>query len=169
MMNFGSHLEVRATCSEALQAVADLEADTTPSAWCLTHYENAYAAGNDIWSLYHDDALLGAVVVRSVVNEAEILNCFIGKRWQGQGFATFLLRWLLSRLAHNGVDQCFLEVRKSNAPAQALYGRLCFEVVGNRRGYYPPLYPGTDAAREDAIVMVCKHLTSAFTHPAKQQ
>ena len=53
-----------------------------------------------------------------------------------------------ARLQSAAVRGFFLEVRQSNAAAQALYSSIGFETIGTRRNYYP-----AHAGREDAIVM----------------
>lgn len=151
---------IRSATDADLQSLANLETQTVPCPWPLTHYETAYSSGNALWLIFQEDAqlgdiLLGAVIVRTVADEAEILNCFIGKPWQGKGVASYLFSWLLRQLAQAGVERCFLEVRASNSAAQALYRRMQFETVGRRRSYYPPEYPSEDSTREDAIVMAC--------------
>jgi len=53
---------------------------------------------------------------------------------------------MLEVLAGRGVQQVFLEVRESNAPARALYTAQGFKEVGRRKQYYRrPV--------EDAIVL----------------
>ncbi len=146
---------IRSAKAEDLQSLANLEAQTVPCPWSLAHYETALSSGNALWLLLQKDILLGAVIARAVADEAEILNCFIAQPWQGKGAATYLLSWVLSKLAQAGVKHCFLEVRATNAAAQALYRRLNFSAVGQRRHYYPPQDPAANSTREDAIVMAC--------------
>ena len=57
---------------------------------------------------------------------------------------------LLSVLGHardRGIRDAFLEVRRSNKTAIALYHSLGFECIGQRRGYYQ-----AQEGREDALV-----------------
>jgi ribosomal-protein-alanine N-acetyltransferase len=53
---------------------------------------------------------------------------------------------LVRRASERGAKELFLEVRVDNQPAQLLYERNEFAVLGTRRGYY-------DNGRVDAVVM----------------
>ncbi len=65
--------------------------------------------------------------------------------------ARALLRRFLDDALRLGAEQCFLEVRFSNAAAIALYRAEGFVPVARRTGYYPPA-DGL-GAREDALVL----------------
>lgn len=159
-MNRSSRVDckIRVADESLLPRIAQLEADAVTLPWPLAHYRSALLSGNEVWVLQASSGeLVGCVVARCCADEGEILNCFIGQQWQGQGWATYLLSWLMKRWQGQNVARCFLEVRVSNEPAQALYRRVGFEPAGVRRGYYPSQDPlGTD--REDALVMVCERL-----------
>jgi ribosomal protein S18 acetylase RimI-like enzyme len=84
-----------------------------------------------------DGQIAGFVVSRQVADgEREILNVAVRPDFRRMGVATQLLQAELAGWpgAH------FLEVRESNSPARQLYGRLGFQEVGTRPGYYenPP-------------------------------
>lgn len=91
------------------------------------------------------DALVGFVLSRSVVGEAEILSVAVAAPERGRGVARQLLTLHLRRLAGLGVASVFLEVDEANAPARRLYARLGFREIGRRKGYYPQTSgaPGT--------------------------
>jgi ribosomal-protein-alanine acetyltransferase len=86
------------------------------------------------------NAILGFVVGRRVLDEAEILNLAIraGARRQGEGRK--LVMRLLEEFRKNRVSRVFLEVRESNKGAIAFYEQLGFRAAGERKGYYqdPP-------------------------------
>ena len=66
-----------------------------------------------------------------------------------QGYADALLQRWSADCAANGVTRLLLEVRESNAAAQALYRKHGFADMARRRGYYSL----SDGAREDALIM----------------
>ena len=81
-----------------------------------------------------------------LVPESELHSLAVlpGKRRQGLG--AVLLKSALSVARRRGATEMFLEVRRSNQAAIALYGRAGFVSLSVRRGYYS--HP-----REDALVM----------------
>lgn len=76
--------------------------------------------------------------------EREILNLAVAPRFRRQGIGKLLLKRELTRKA-----VFFLEVRKSNVPAQNLYKLLGFKKIGQRPQFYS--HP-----TETAIVMRMK-------------
>ncbi|TVM15664.1 ribosomal-protein-alanine N-acetyltransferase [Oceanidesulfovibrio indonesiensis] len=78
--------------------------------------------------------------------EMEILNIAVADSVRRQGYGTRLLRLVLQIAAKMGIQRTFLEVRKNNVAAHALYRSAGFETVGVRSGYYPD-------TGEDALLM----------------
>ena len=98
-----------------------------------------------------DGCVAGFLVVRETFSarpsaraEREILNVAVAERFRRLGIAAALL----NRELHSGALY-FLEVRESNSAAQALYRKLGFTAIAQRKEYYhnPP---------ETAIVMRSK-------------
>jgi ribosomal-protein-alanine N-acetyltransferase len=101
-------------------------------------------------SVDSDEVVGYAGLVLSPPAEAWINNMAVRRDQQRHGIGRRLLEELLDTAAAAGIRQTLLEVAADNAPAQAMYGRHGFEVVGVRRGYYQAT--GTDALvmrRED--------------------
>jgi ribosomal-protein-alanine N-acetyltransferase len=97
------------------------------------------------------DTADGAVVAFAnywlVADELHILNIATHPRQRRLGHATRLLSHMVD-VARTGACRCLtLEVRRSNALAQRLYGRFAFRAVGLRPNYYAD-------DQEDAIVML---------------
>ncbi len=68
--------------------------------------------------------------------DAELLKVAVSYPWQRQGVATDLLKELFCRLAAQGGQQVFLEVRSQNIPARKLYVTHGFLETGRRKNYY---------------------------------
>lgn len=102
-----------------------------------------YGVAIGIWE---DSLLLGAALLEVLVPESELHSLAVlpGKRRQGLG--AVLLKSALSVARRRGATEMFLEVRRSNQAAIALYERAGFASLSVRRGYYS--HP-----REDALVM----------------
>lgn len=91
-------------------------------------------------------AVAGYIAARMGADEVHVNN--IGVRFEARrlGLGAALLGLALDLAARGGARAAVLEVRAGNLPAQALYRRLGFAVVGERRRYYrEPV--------EDALVM----------------
>jgi ribosomal-protein-alanine N-acetyltransferase len=80
--------------------------------------------------------IIGFAVSRMAADEAEILSIAIDDGHRGRGLSRELLLTHLGHLAGRGVRTVFLEVEENNQPAQRLYERAGFGVVGRRERYY---------------------------------
>jgi ribosomal-protein-alanine N-acetyltransferase len=78
----------------------------------------------------------GYVVAWVVVEEAEIANIAVAPGARRLGVGARLLDDAIAALAARGARAIYLEVRRANVAAQALYASRGFREVGCRRGYY---------------------------------
>ena len=132
-----------------LDAVAAVEASAYSYPWSRGNFTDSLAAGylaEVLWGA--DEGLVGYFVAMPGVDELHLLNITIAPAWQGQGLGRQLLDALQVHARAQGLASLWLEVRKGNERARALYRRLGYAEVGLRRGYYPAAGP-----REDAVVM----------------
>jgi ribosomal-protein-alanine N-acetyltransferase len=93
--------------------------------------------------------LLGYWVAMRGVDEVHLLNLVVAPEHRRQGWGKVLMQALIAQATAQGAHSLWLEVRESNAPAQALYAHMGFRTVGRRKQYYP-LARGQ---REDALLM----------------
>ena len=129
-----------------LELVLDLEKACHRNPWSLQVFEEELA--NDLSSvdlLWVRGLLAGLHCYWSFSGEMHILNLATAPGFRRQGLARLLLAVGLGRELEKGLDRAFLEVRKGNEPAIALYRSFGFTVIGHRRQYYPD--------KEDALVM----------------
>lgn len=96
-----------------------------------------------------EDSPQGFLIARRAADEAEILSIATLPQARRRRIASALIRALLARLALCEVASLHIEVAAGNAAALAFYGRLGFESVGRRKGYYAHV----DGRREDAVLM----------------
>ncbi len=80
--------------------------------------------------------LVGYVVAHYAADEGEILNLAVAPTARRRGVGRALAARALATLKERDVRQVYLEVRTSNAAAQALYAALGFREVGRRARYY---------------------------------
>jgi len=93
-----------------------------------------------------DAAPLGFALVRSVLDECELLLLAVDPDWRGRGIGETLLRHSLVTARRRGITSMNLEVRSTNK-AVKLYEKSGFEYVHRRPGYYR----GNDGQLHDAL------------------
>ncbi|GAB4127963.1 MAG: hypothetical protein Fur0040_10890 [Sideroxydans sp.] len=131
-----------------LDAVLAIEREVHAYPWTRGNFMDALCAAYACKVCEHEGALLGYAVMMPGVDEAELLDIAIARRWQRRGWGRILLQAMLALARHQGRRRMVLEVRASNVSAIALYRACGFERIGLRRDYYP-----ADGGREDAILM----------------
>lgn len=105
--------------------------------------------GTSSYILEKNTQPLGFIMLRKLHDEVEIITFCILPKWCNNGYATFLLEWMIRRLQKQKIKRVFLEVRENNEAAKKLYNKCCFRKVGRRAGYYNNL----DGKKIDALVM----------------
>jgi len=78
----------------------------------------------------------GFILMRVVVDEAEILTLAVHPEARGRGQGARLVAEGVAGAVARGADRVFLEVAEDNVPARALYARAGFVETGRRPGYY---------------------------------
>ncbi len=96
-------------------------------------------------------ALLGGKVVGyagmwKILDEAHITNIAVHPLYRGMKAGSALLEKLIEIARNAGIGRMTLEVRQSNAAAQALYAKYGFKEYGTRKRYYSD-------NNEDAVIM----------------
>lgn len=128
-------------------AVVDIERASFSDPWSAQSFRGLVAQPP---ARFRVAELMGAIAGYSVAwqvgDEAELANLAVAAAARRQGVGRALLDDLLRHADERGVATTYLEVRESNAAAQALYRSRGFAEAGRRRHYYrEPV--------EDAVVM----------------
>jgi ribosomal-protein-alanine acetyltransferase len=121
------------------------------AAWTVKSLEQLNKRGELGWVIEEKKKVVGFLVVRSVVAEAEILNLCIAPAKRRSGLAEALLNECIAELRRARVDRLFLEVRESNTPAILFYEKHEFRKTGRRPGYY--------RNPDEAAVLMMRELT----------
>lgn len=128
--------------AEDLPAVMQIEETTfSDDAWPLSFYQNdlrnphAFYFALDV-EQEETSKLAGYAVYWLLDTEAHLMNIAVAPRWQGKHLGEYLLLESLAALQEQGAEECTLEVRVGNLPAQKLYRKAGFRVEGRRRHYY---------------------------------
>jgi ribosomal-protein-alanine N-acetyltransferase len=105
-------------------------------------------------------AVVAYCICQLVAAELHVLDLVVAAHRRREGLARWLLGFALERASRRGAERAFLEVRRSNEAALALYRGLGFRLLTERRDYYRD--PG-----EDALVLERAGLSGAFAAPPK--
>jgi len=95
--------------------------------------------------------IVGYYAYQVLADEMHLLNLAVTPEHRRSGLGGFLLTRALEQGARRGAKSVFLEVRRGNRVAQALYERFGFLTVAVRRDYYAD-------PREDALVLARRAL-----------
>jgi ribosomal-protein-alanine N-acetyltransferase len=130
-------INVRKLLSGDSDRILEITAQSPEAArWTRETFEKVSGSGERAWVIESGGWIEGFLVIRIVVDEAEILNIAVDQLARRKGRATALLQESLTELGKARVQRVFLEVRESNAAALAFYTKLGFEMFGKRPGYY---------------------------------
>lgn len=93
--------------------------------------------------------IAGFALIRTVLDEAELLTIAVEPKWRGKRIGQALLRAVFDDLRMSPARRMFLEVDEQNVAAVKLYGREGFVQISARKGYYPR----PDGTAATALVM----------------
>ncbi|MDF1719852.1 MAG: GNAT family N-acetyltransferase [Minwuia sp.] len=121
---------------EAAHLIAALHATAVDDAWNDLAFAETLGMSGMLAcvALESDDNPVGFVLLRKVLDEAEVILVAVDRARRRQGIARRLLTHVLAE--HDGLARAYLEVASDNLAAIALYQALGFTEVGRRRGYY---------------------------------
>ncbi len=91
--------------------------------------------GTDLLVARHDSAIVGFALMRSILDETELLLIAIHQQHQKKGYGRQLAVAVIDQASQRGSKFVFLEVREGN-PALNLYLGVGFVQVGKRESYY---------------------------------
>ena len=132
-------LQIVAAAPEDITAIAVLMTSTISREWDEAALRALVTDGRSSLLLAKsagDSAPAVAGVIRTVVDETELLLLATAPERRGMGLGGLLLDALLDRARQQGATRMFLEVAADNAAALALYRGRAFAEVGRRAGYY---------------------------------
>ncbi|KEZ21259.1 Ribosomal-protein-alanine acetyltransferase [Sphingobium yanoikuyae] len=116
-------------------------------AWTMPQLSGVMTMPGTWLTVAHVDAApLGFALVRSVLDECELLLLAVDPLWRGRRIGRSLLEHSLTLARRRGITSMNLEVRATNM-AVKLYENIGFEYVHRRPGYYR----GNDGKLHDAL------------------
>ncbi len=129
-----------------------IEKLTQSTPWTQEIFEQCLQIGYLGWVTESEGEVTGFVIISRAAGEMHILNLGVHPDFQRRGLGEALMRTAIAIAKANHFHQAILEVRRSNKKAIALYEKLDFIQIGERKNYYPAPNP------EDALVFA-KDLT----------
>lgn len=127
--------------------VAELEKMCFSTPWSETSVAAELKNPLSLWLCAMDgEAVAGYIGSQMVPPEADMLNLAVSPDYRRQGIGALLTAALAEQLGQRDITSLTLEVRLSNLPAQRLYEKLGFQIVGKRPRYY-------EKPREDALIL----------------
>ena len=135
---------------EHLENIHNLEKLCFSTPWTegqlLSEIESEYGC---ILLCCDDEEACGYAIMHMAGDQAELYRIAAMPQKRRQGIGNTLMNEAVKWAAEQNAESIFLEVRKSNISAIALYEKHGFENIGIRKKYY------TDPI-EDAVIMVRK-------------
>lgn len=83
-----------------------------------------------------DNTIVGFASIWKAVDDAHITNIVTHKKYRKLGIASKLLEELIKIAKSYNVQSLTLEVNEENIPAQNLYKKYQFKILGKRKNYY---------------------------------
>jgi [ribosomal protein S18]-alanine N-acetyltransferase len=136
---------IRKMQSKDLDRILEMEKSLFASPWSRDSFEAELVRNGGLCLVAEaGDAISGYAVGWSAADELHIANLAVHPDWRRRGMGRALIKALLD--GFSGLAWAGLEVRKSNAPAIALYESMGFRKYGLRKNYYAE-------EKEDAVLM----------------
>ncbi len=144
----GNAAQIRPLLAGDLDAVMEIEKRAYAYPWTRRIFSDCLRVGYCCWCYALGEEIRGYGVMSVAAGESHLLNLTVAPEAQRQGVGTRLLHHFMQLAGRHNADVLMLEVRPSNRPALALYGKLGFNEIGVRRDYYP-----ARQGREDALLL----------------
>jgi len=143
---------LRAITESDIPQLCAIEIATQLAPWPRETFEKCFQARGLGWVITQPvDKVIGFILVFIQVGECHILNLCVDPSQQRQGYGAQLVSQALAEAKQQGATIAYLEVRSSNENAIALYKKMGFSKIGERKGYY-----SAAEGREDAWVFAKK-------------
>lgn len=140
-------IEIKNFCEAHMEDVCRIENACFSVPWSKQSFEDAMKSASSLFLVAENDGVVvGYICALSVADEGEIAVIATDESSRRLGVASLLLERAIDIFLKNGTKSLFLEVRKSNSAAIALYKKFGFAEIGERHAYYT--HP-----TEDALIM----------------
>ena len=140
-------LVIRVMKPQDAYAVSIIENEVFSRPWSEKSFMDACVNKDNVYLVCESEGVIvGYCGFWGSFLEADITNVCVAALFRRRGVAELMINRLIDSGKEKGIKTFFLEVRESNAAAIALYEKLCFKRIGERKNFY-------DRPVENAIVM----------------
>ena len=140
-------MEVFELTEEDIPAVHSLETLCFPDPWSQKGLRDTLRESSScFFGVWEGNTLCGYLNATWILDEVNINRICTHPAFRRRGIAAAMIGKLEDFCRLRGIDNMFLEVRESNAPARAFYVRMGFKEIGCRPNFY-------DNPAEDAVLM----------------
>lgn len=130
-----------------IEEVSRIEEETFSMPWSPASFREMLKSGSTFYAVAEEEGrVLGSCGVLQVLEEGNITNVVVEKKYRGRGIGTALLAFLMEEGKKQGISAYTLEVRVSNGEAIHVYEKLGFVSEGIRKNFY-------EKPKEDAVIM----------------
>lgn len=141
--------------SDLAQMIA-IEQSSQGAPWSEETFKSCLEMDCDGWVALFENRIAGYILLSMKSDECHILNLCVDRPYQRQGLGRRLLEYGLDEAKKRKMGIAYLEVRRSNSRAIALYRNMKFLMIGERKNYYQ-----TVNGPEDALIFA----KSLVSHP----
>jgi ribosomal-protein-alanine N-acetyltransferase len=128
---------LRKLSSDDIPQLAAIEVTTQISPWSKELFQQCFQMAGQGWGMESSEgAIIGFILIIVQAKECHILNFCVDIPYQHQGYGQQLLLHTLTEIQQQGVTIVYLEARRTNTPAIALYQKTGFKKIGERKNYY---------------------------------
>lgn len=141
-------MEIRRSRPDDATAIAEMEMNIFGDPWSKKDIFSYICSDTGMcFTALDEGEPIAYIIGRKIPPEGEIYRIAVREDKRQRGIGCRLLSYALKTERGSGVETVFLEVRKKNLPARALYRSYGFTEIGERKNYYQnPI--------DDAVIMV---------------
>jgi ribosomal-protein-alanine N-acetyltransferase len=130
-------MDIRRLDERDFPQVLAIEKATQTAPWSKEAFQRCWEANYPGWVMHEGDTIIAFIFISLAVGECHILNLCVHPDYQRKQYGYQMLTYVLEWSKQQGTGIVYLEVRRSNTPAIALYNKMDFKLIGERKAYYP--------------------------------
>jgi ribosomal-protein-alanine N-acetyltransferase len=128
-----------------LPQLVSIEQSSQGAPWSEETFKTCLEMACEGWVVEHENRIAGYIILGLQPDECHILNLCVAREFQRQGLGRGLLEHGLQQAKKHKAGIAYLEVRRSNTRAIALYRKFKFLMIGERKNYYQTVNGPEDA------------------------